>query len=43
MPDPERPQGSGLKILMSDQLSIEVDDHFSPDTLMRLLTVLEAR
>ena len=36
-------KGAGLKIVVTEQLSIEVDDHFSPATLGRVLTVLESR
>ncbi len=41
--EPAQSKCSGLKILVKDQLSIEVDNHFSPTTLNRVLTVLESR
>jgi len=40
---PARTKSSGLKIFVKDQLSIEVDDHFSPITLGRVLSVVENR
>ena len=36
-------KGSGLKIFVTDKLSIEVDNHFSLSTLSRVLSVLESR
>ncbi len=41
--DPVQAKGSGLKIFVTDKLSIEVDNHFSPSTLSRVLSVLENR
>ncbi len=40
---PAQLKNSGLKIVVTDRLSIEVDNHFSPTTLKRVLTVLERR
>ena len=34
---------SGVKIVVTGKLSIEVDDHFSSTTLKRVLSVLESR
>jgi len=40
---PGQSKSSGLKICLTDRLSIEVGDHFSSATLQRVLSVLESR
>ena len=40
---PGQSKSSGLKIYLTDRISIEVSDHFSSATLQRVLSVLESR
>ncbi len=40
---PTQSKSSGLKILVTSKLSVEVGDHFSSTTLKRVLSVLENR
>ena len=41
--EPAQVTTAGLKIVVTDRLSIEVGDHFSSTTLKRVLSVLENR
>ncbi len=43
LPPPGRGQGTGVKIILSNTVAIEVGDQFSPQTLHRVLAVLEQR
>ena len=41
--NPVQSEGSALKVILPDNIAIEVSDNFSPVTLARLLATLESR